>query len=157
MLNLDCRFQPAGFRLRDLRCGISCVSKLMCGGVACRTEGPMAILRDTKMCTKSSEASDRLRITQAYIALSGIPGSNSAPATVSIVRIGEYEIRMFNGLPAASDMPLLWMELFDHDTKVSIDSCGFREIDEAVSAFDGLAAQVRKLDEVPSLRLATRV
>ena len=51
---------------------------------------------------------------------------------------------MFNGSPtAAGDAPLLWMELFDHDAQMSLDSCSFREIDDAVSAFDELVAQAK--------------
>jgi hypothetical protein len=109
----------------------------------------MTIFRDITMCTKSSQASDRLRVTQAYIALSGIPGGNSAPRTISVVRVGGYEIRMFSSFPARSgDTPLLWMELFDHDAQRSLDSCRVREIDDALSAFDVLVSQARKLGEV---------
>ena len=44
---------------------------------------------------------------------------------------------MFSGSPPRSgDAPLLWMELFDHAAQESIDSSSFREIDDAVSAFD---------------------
>jgi hypothetical protein len=107
----------------------------------------MAIFRDTSMCTKSNRTSSRLRITQAYIALSGIPGSSAAPKRISVERIGKYEIRMFNVSPTRSgDAPLLWMELFDHDAQRSLDSCSFREIDEALSAFDELVSRAGKFD-----------
>jgi hypothetical protein len=49
---------------------------------------------------------------------------------------------MFNGLPTRSgDAPLLWMELFDHGAQKSLDSCSFREIDDALSAFDELVSR----------------
>ena len=96
------------------------------------------------MCTKSSRVSGRLRVTQAYIALSDIPGSSPTPRTISVERIGTYEVRMFNGAPVNSgDAPLLWMELFDHDAQRSLDSCSLREIDDALSAFDELLARAR--------------
>lgn len=99
------------------------------------------------MCTKSSRTSGRLRVTQAYIALSDIPGSNPTPRTISVERIGTYEVRMFNGSPTRpGDASLLWMELFDHDGQRSLDSCSFREIDDALSAFDELVARAGKLD-----------
>ena len=93
------------------------------------------------MCTKS-DASGRLRVTQAYIALLGIAGSSFPPKMVSVTRIGEYEVRMFSGLPTECGDAPLWMELFDHAGQVSLDSCSFREIDDAVSAFDELVAQI---------------
>lgn len=96
------------------------------------------------MCTNSTRTSCRLRVTQAYIALSGAPGSSPTPRTISVEKVGAYEIRMFNGLPARSgDAPLLWMELFDHDAGRSVDSCACREIDDALSAFDELVARAK--------------
>jgi hypothetical protein len=96
------------------------------------------------MCTNSSRASGRLRVTQAYIALSGIPGCHPAPKTVSLERVGDYEIRMFSGAPPRSDdAPLLWMELFDHAAQSSLDSASFREIHDALSAFDIFVAQAK--------------
>lgn len=98
------------------------------------------------MCTKSSRTSGRLRITQAFIALSSIPEVSSAPRTISIVRIGEREIRMSSALPSRSGgAPMLWLELFDHE--VSVDSCSCREIDDAVAAFEALLAQAECLNE----------
>jgi hypothetical protein len=56
---------------------------------------------------------------------------------------------MFNSLPTRTgEAPLLWMELFDHDAQISVDSCACREIDEVVSAFDELVSQVKKLSGV---------
>jgi hypothetical protein len=94
------------------------------------------------MSKNSSRASGKLRVTQAYIALSGIPGCHPTPKTVSLERVGDCEIRMFSGAPAMSgDAPLLWMELFDHAAQRSMDSASFREIHDALSAFDVLVAQ----------------
>jgi hypothetical protein len=100
------------------------------------------------MCTKSSRTSGRLRITQAFIALSSIPEASSAPRTISIVRIGEREIRMSSASPSRSGgAPMFWIELFDHDAQVSVDSCSCREIDDAVAAFEALLAQAESLNE----------
>jgi len=93
------------------------------------------------MCTNSSRISGRLRVTQAYIALSGLPGSHPAPRFISLAKIGACEIRMFSGTPPRSgDAPLLWMELFDHAEQKSMDSSSFREVHDALSAFDVLVA-----------------
>jgi hypothetical protein len=100
------------------------------------------------MCTKSGRTSGRLRTTQAFIALSSISESGSAPRTISIVKIGEYEIRMFNG---SSIWPggtrASWLELFDHNAQLSVDSCSCREIDEALTGFEGLLSQAERLNE----------
>ena len=63
---------------------------------------------------------------------------------VSVVRMGKCEIRMFNSAPAnPGDAPRLWMELFDHDAKMTIDGCTCHEIDDAVSALEMLVSQVK--------------
>lgn len=98
------------------------------------------------MCTKSSQTSGRLRVTQAFIALSGIPVSSSAPKAISVVSLGKYEIRMFDGAPRSDDIAPLWIELFDHDTQKAVDSCSCSEIDDAVAAFDELISQAESLN-----------
>ena len=76
------------------------------------------------------------------MALSGTPESNSAPRIISVAKIANYEIRMSNGSSRGpGDIPLLWMELFDHEARISVDSCSCNEIDDAVSAFDAFVAQ----------------
>jgi hypothetical protein len=103
------------------------------------------------MCTKSSQTSGRLRVTQAFIALSSIPGSSPAPRTISIAMIGKCEIRMFNASSTRpGDAPPLWIELFDHDAQVSLDSYSCREIDDAVAAFEELRTDAETLNEVCS-------
>jgi hypothetical protein len=103
------------------------------------------------MCTKPSQASGRLRVTQAFIALSSIPGSSPVSRTLSIVITGNCEIRMFNALSTSpGDAPPLWIELFDHGDRVSVDGCGCREIDEAVAAFDEFLSDAEALDEARS-------
>jgi hypothetical protein len=42
---------------------------------------------------------------------------------------------------------MFWIELFDHDAQVSVDSCSCREIDDAVAAFEALLAQAESLNE----------
>jgi hypothetical protein len=96
------------------------------------------------MCAKFNPTSGKLRVAQAFIALSSATGSIFAPRYVSVVRMGKYQIRMFNGsLARPGDALPLWMELFDDDAKISIDSCSCHEIDDAVSAFEALVSQVK--------------
>jgi len=37
---------------------------------------------------------------------------------------------------SSDDVPLFWMELFDHDVRSSVDSCVCHGIQEAVAAFE---------------------
>ena len=100
------------------------------------------------MCTNSSRTSGRLRVTQAFIALSSISESSSAPRAISIVKIGRYEIRMFNGSPGwPGGMRLSWLELLDQDTRSSVDSCSCHEIDEALARFDELVLQAEAMNK----------
>jgi len=85
----------------------------------------------------------KLRVAQAFIAVASLARGSSTSRYVSVVRMGKYEIRMFSGsLRSRGDAPWPWMELFDHDAKMSIDSCSCHEIDDAMSAFEGFVSQV---------------
>jgi len=86
-----------------------------------------------------------LRITQAYIKLLGIPQNAQGARMVSLERIGDYEILMFDVSPdGAADAPLFWLELFDHGRKSSVDSCSCTEIAQAVTVFDDFIALAKK-------------
>jgi hypothetical protein len=51
---------------------------------------------------------------------------------------------MFNG---SSDVPLLWVELFDHEAQEAVDSCSCREIADAVAAFEEFVVQAATPNE----------
>jgi hypothetical protein len=56
---------------------------------------------------------------------------------------------MFNASSTRpGDVPPLWIELFDHDAQMSLDSYICREIDDAVAAFDELRTDAETLNEV---------
>ena len=86
------------------------------------------------MCKIPDNRLGKLRITRAYIKLLCIP--EGAAKTVSLARIGNYEVRMLEASKAdTADGPLFLIELFDHDAQSTVDSricCG---IDEGVAAF----------------------
>jgi hypothetical protein len=86
--------------------------------------------------TYSNKPSE-LRITQAYIKLLGLPRNAQGARMLSLERIGNHEVLMFDVSPdSASDAPLFWLELFDHEAKSSVDSCSCYEIAPAVTVFD---------------------
>ena len=86
------------------------------------------------MAKISDDTFSKLRITRAYIKLLCIPEGETK--IVSLVQIGNYEIRMLEASKADSDGPLFLIELFDHDAQSTVDSCVCDDIDEGVAAFE---------------------
>ena len=78
-----------------------------------------------------------LRISQAYIKLLSLPQNAQGARMISLERIGCFEVLMFDVSPdSATDAPLFWLELFDHEAKSSVDSCSCTGIAQAVTVFD---------------------
>ena len=76
----------------------------------------------------------KLRISRAYIKLLCIP--DGVEKIVSLARIGNYEVRMFESWRSGSAAaPLFSIELFDHDAQSLVDSCICYSLDEGVAAF----------------------
>ncbi len=89
-----------------------------------------------------------LRVTRAYIRLFLVPEGKDGARTVSLARIGNYEVRFVElSQTGFSDEPPLWMELYAHDVQLVVDSCSFHELEEAVIAADHLIAQAKSLNE----------
>jgi hypothetical protein len=69
---------------------------------------------------------------------------------VTLVRLGSFEVRLVQpsqGVPQGT--PVFWMELFDHDRKLSIDSVGDLALDDAVIAAEDFIARATQLSENP--------
>jgi hypothetical protein len=93
--------------------------------------------RGSIVCKMSDSKFSELRITRAYIKLLCLPEGEPGVRMISLTRVGNYETRMVEASQTSSaDAPLFWMELFDHDTQSSIDSCACYNIKEAVAAFE---------------------
>ena len=87
------------------------------------------------MCKTPDNTFSKLRITRAYIKLLCI--SDGEAKMVSLVQIGNYEIRMLEAVKAdTADGPLFLIELFDLDAHSSVDSCVCDDIEEGVAAFE---------------------
>jgi hypothetical protein len=95
----------------------------------------------------SDKTLSELRIARAYIKLLRVP-ERSSGASVSLARIGNCEIRIFEGSQSSPDgMRLLWLELFDHGARTSIDSFSCYEIEAAVVVFEDFISQAVRLNE----------
>lgn len=94
------------------------------------------------MCKISDNRFRELEIIRSYIKLLSLPESAHGAKSVSLARIGNYEIYIFDDTQSdEADRPLFWMELFDHDARLSIDSCCCRDIKAAVVAFENFISQ----------------
>ena len=99
------------------------------------------------MNTTSERSLTELRIARAYGKLSSIPVDGSKPL-ISLASIGNCEIRMFRGREADLDgMPLFWLELFDHTTKMSVDSFRCDRIKDAAAVFEDFMSQGANLNK----------
>ena len=95
----------------------------------------------------SDKALNQLRIARAYVKLLCVP-EGASETSVSLARIGNYEIRIFEGSQVDSDgMSLFWLELFDHRAKISVDSFSCREIEDAVVVFEDFISRANRSNE----------
>ena len=99
----------------------------------------------------SDKTLGELRIASPYIKLLCIP-EGSSETSVSLACIGNCEIRIFEGPQVTSDgTPLFWLELFDHDAEMSVDSVSCHEIEDAVVVFEDFISQAGHLKEASGL------
>lgn len=89
------------------------------------------------MCKQPDKTFTELRVTRAYIKLLCIPEGERGARMVSLGSVGNYEIRLLEPSQTnTADAPLFFMELFDHDSQSSVDSCVCHDIEEAVATFE---------------------
>ena len=75
-----------------------------------------------------------LRITRAYMRLLFIAPDKDGSKTVSLARIGNYEVLLVEFAQLwLADFPPLWLELHAHDIDAAIDSCRCHGFEELVS------------------------
>jgi hypothetical protein len=99
------------------------------------------------MNSSSERMLAELRIARAFVNLSSILEEGSK-AAVSLASIGNCEIRMFLGPEADFDgRAPFWLELFDHGTRMSVDSFGCNKIEEAAPVFEHLMSQAADLND----------
>jgi hypothetical protein len=61
----------------------------------------------------------------------------SEPKLVSLMQIGDHEIRMLEASTAdPSDGPLFLIELFDHEAQSAIGSCVCNDVEEGIAALE---------------------
>ena len=84
----------------------------------------------------SERTRTELLISKAFAELSAIP-KDGWQASVSLVSIGSYEVRMLKGRRAdLKGVPQFWLELFDHATGRSVDSFLCHQFKDAAPVFE---------------------
>ena len=86
------------------------------------------------------------RVTESYLGLFRTPKRDDGPRHAAIARIGTFEVRLIE-MPSvnASEEMSLWVELYDRDLQLGVDSRKCSDFDEAVDAAHFLIAQARLL------------
>jgi hypothetical protein len=87
-----------------------------------------------------------LRILQLYIwALSRSKGVDGF-RTATVARYGAYEVRLVESMldPQVDTIPF-WVELFDHRSADTIDSCGGHDFEETAAGTAALISQANRL------------
>ena len=101
------------------------------------------------MCKTYGNSFSELRVTRAYIRLFLVPEGKNGERTVSLARIGDYEVRLVEIVQtAAADVPPLWLELYSYDGRLVVDSCSCHELEDAVVAAEHLVSQAKCLNEL---------
>jgi hypothetical protein len=98
--------------------------------------------------SRRAELEERLIEAQAKLKLTRRDGGTSTVATLA--RLGAFEVRLIEPIDAPlADAVRFWMELFDHDRQMSIDSIGNCTLEQAVIAADDFIVRATKLSENP--------
>jgi hypothetical protein len=85
-------------------------------------------------------------VTQAYVELALVPWDETRSRAVRLATFGNYEVRLREMLSVEGfDRSQLWIELYARHARVSIDSCGCDDIEEATTAFETLVSQSTEL------------
>jgi hypothetical protein len=85
------------------------------------------------------------RVMETYTSLFLTPKQEDGSRYSVIARIGDFEVRLLE-LPSgnSSEELILWVELYDRDLRVGVDSCKCSDLDEAIDAAQFLTAQARQ-------------
>ena len=76
-----------------------------------------------------------LRISRAYVSLLSRPEGDAK--AISLAWIGDYEIRMHAATPTSTvEQPLFIVDIFDHDTRIFVDSRACHTLAEGAVAFE---------------------
>ena len=74
------------------------------------------------------------RVTESYASLFFASKHDNGSRHAPIVRIGAFEVRLLEMPSGSSEEASLWVELYDLDLRLGVDSCKCSDLDEAIDA-----------------------
>jgi len=86
------------------------------------------------------------RLIRAYLTLFVTPADPDGARTASLARFGAFEVRLCEP-PEDADLFPLRVELYCHDRRAILDSCGCDELDTAVTTAEGFMSRAARLNE----------
>jgi hypothetical protein len=90
-------------------------------------------------------------LKDAHARLQLVPPGALVARTATLMRFGPFEIRLVQPLSAPPmNAVTFWIELFDHDRQLSIDSMGDCSTYDAVIAVEDFIARATALNENPN-------
>jgi len=88
------------------------------------------------------------RLSKAYVSLTLMPERDDRSKMITLDRYGPYEVRLIEFLQGeVTGDCLLWLELYCHVTKSSLDSCRCENLDDAETAADLLISSAKQLHD----------
>jgi hypothetical protein len=100
--------------------------------------------------SKTSRNELEARLMDAHARLQLVPPAADVVTAVTLARFGSFEVRLIHpmSVPLANEVRF-WMELFDHDRQLSLDSVGNLALQDAATAAEEFIARSRKQSESP--------
>jgi hypothetical protein len=87
-------------------------------------------------------------LLEAHAKLQLVPSGANASKEVILARFGSFEVRLLQSMSVPPQCEVrFWMELFDRDRQLSIDSIGDRVLEDAATAAGELIARATRLGE----------
>jgi hypothetical protein len=110
---------------------------------------PNPVIRSKKL-SKASENELKALLMDAHARLRLVAAGANASRAVTLGRFGSFEVRLTQPMSASSTgEDVFWMELFDHDRQLSIDSVGNLVLEDAIMAAGDFIACARERNENP--------
>ena len=102
-----------------------------------------------KTLSKASTIELKAQLIEAHARLLTQQGS-AASRTATLMRLGSFEVRLIQPLSMPpTDVVRVWMEIFDHDRQLSIDSVGNCVLEDAVIVAEDFIARATEQGKNP--------
>jgi hypothetical protein len=99
---------------------------------------------------KTLPKTSKLDLEAQLVVAHGMLIRQDASGTATLVRRGPFEVRLIRPLSIPPTSPIrFWIEIFDHDRRLSIDSVGNCVLEDAVIAAEAFIACATRLGENP--------